>query len=440
MKFHLTNAFFGVIDYLAYPVGLLLLAPVILRALGMERYGIWAIATAAISTGAIIASGFGDANIRAVAITLATDDRKALIETVRSALGIHLVLGASLACVGWFTAPWMTGHIARSRPELAIDCLWSLRIAGLLALIRAVETVCVSTQRAFSRYGSAIQITVVARLLALTVAGVVPFYLRSVSTVLIASLAISIVALWFQLKQLHGLLGVSILTPAFHSDITRRLLVFGGFTWLCSVVGLLFGQADRLVAGVGFGAAAVSSYAFCVQLAQPIYGLSAAGLHFLFPYLTTHLAKNDTKSLRHGVLITTAANAIFVLVALSVLLSNGEAILRFWAGESIAIGARELLPSITWSSAFSALGVTGCYSMLALGRPGTVTAFNVAGGLAMIGAVALLAPHYGLAGIAYARLLFGPTVLFLYVPLWMTLNRQSSQPDPETRMPVCEEV
>jgi O-antigen/teichoic acid export membrane protein len=440
MKSHLTNAVFGVVDYLAYPVGLLLLAPVILCALGMERYGIWAIATAAISTGAIIASGFGDANIRAVAITLATGDRKTLIETVRCALGIHLALGAVIACIGWFIAPWMTRHIAQSRPELTVDCLWSLRIAGLLALIRAVETVCVSTQRAFSRYGSAIQISVFARLLTLMAAGLVPFYLRSVSALLIVSFAIGMVALWFQLKQLHRLLGVSRLTPALHPETTRRLVVFGGFTWLCSVAGLLFGQADRLVAGVGFGAAAVSSYAFCVQLAQPIYGLSAAGLHFLFPYLTTQLAQKDTRALRRGVLITAAANASFVLVALATLLLGGGAILRFWAGESIAAAAVSLLPPIAWSSAFSALGVTGCYSMLALGRPGIVTAFNVAGGLAMIGAIVLLVPHYGLAGIAYGRLFFGPTVLFLYIPLLIVLNRHSAQPDAAAEMSVYEEV
>jgi len=440
MKSHLTNAVFGVVDYLAYPVGLLLLCPVILRALGMDRYGIWAIATAAISTGAVIASGFGDANIRTVAITLATGDRKALIETVRCALGLHLALGVTIASIGWIAAPWMTRHITQSRPELMPDCLWSLRIAGLLTLIRAVETVCVSTQRAFSRYGSAIQISVLARLLALIAAGLVPLYLRSVLALLLASLAISLIALRFQMRQLYRLLGIPRLIPVLHPEITRRLLVFGGFTWIYSVAGLVFGQADRLVAGVAFGAAAVSSYAFCVQLAQPIYGISAAGLHFLFPYLTTRLAQNEARALRRGVLITAASNAGFVLVALSILLICGGAILRFWAGESIAAAASSLLPAIAWSSAFSALGVTGCYSLLALGRPGIVATFNVAGGLAMMGAIALLVPHYGLAGIAYGRLFFGPTVLFLYVPLLLFLYRRSGQPDRGQTMPVCEET
>ena len=440
LKSHLVNALFGVFDYLAYPIGLLLLAPVILRALGMERYGIWAIATAAINTGSIVASGFGDANIRAVAIAHATGDREALVDSVRCALGIHLVLGAAIASIGWFVAPWMTRHIAQTHLELTTDCLWSLRIAGLMALVRAVETVCVSTQRAFSRYGSAIQISVVARLMGLMAAGLVPFYLRSVSALLIVSITIATVALWFQMKQLNSLLGISFVTPALQLQTTRSLLVFGGYTWLCSVAGLLFGQADRLVAGVGFGAAAVSAYAFCAQLAQPIYCISAAGLHFLFPYLTTQLARNEMRTLRRGVLITAAANAIFVLIALSALLLGGETILRLWVGESIATAGSFLLAPIAWSAAFSALGVTGCYSMLALGRPGTVTAFNIAGGLAMTGAIAMLVPHYGLAGLADARLFFGSTVLFVYVPLLIALYRKVEQSDATTRISVCEEV
>src|ERR1700730_5500100 len=71
---HFWNAAFGVLDYLAYPLGMLAIAPIALRALGVERYGVWTVATAAVSTGAIVASGFGDANTRIVARHRATDN------------------------------------------------------------------------------------------------------------------------------------------------------------------------------------------------------------------------------------------------------------------------------------------------------------------------------------------------------------------------------
>src|SRR5580765_2922108 len=94
---HVWNAAFGVLDYLAYPLGLLAIAPIALRALGIERYGVWIMATAAVSTGAIVASGFADANTRIVARHKATDNQTGLLRAVRTAIGIHFLLGTVAA-------------------------------------------------------------------------------------------------------------------------------------------------------------------------------------------------------------------------------------------------------------------------------------------------------------------------------------------------------
>jgi len=68
MKAHLSNAAYGVLDYAAHPLGMLLAAPMLLQHLGVAQYGVWVVATAVVSTGGVIASGFGDANIQYVAV------------------------------------------------------------------------------------------------------------------------------------------------------------------------------------------------------------------------------------------------------------------------------------------------------------------------------------------------------------------------------------
>src|ERR1700739_3014977 len=50
----------------ALPRGMVPVAPVARRNLGVAQYGVWTVATAAVSMGSIIASGFGDANIQHV--------------------------------------------------------------------------------------------------------------------------------------------------------------------------------------------------------------------------------------------------------------------------------------------------------------------------------------------------------------------------------------
>ncbi len=431
MKSHLSNAAFGILDYLAYPLGLLLLAPVVLRGLGLERFGIWAMANAVLNVGAIIASGFGDANIRSTAMAVEAGKREAILESVRSTLGIHIIFGSIAAVIVWLVSPTIAQSVTKGHPELQMDCLVSLRITAALVWIRAVETVCVSTQRAYARYGSAIQISVAARLLALIAAGLLPLFLQAVAAIMMAVLFISLAALGVQFHQLKQLLGIARLTPSLHTETTTTLLRFGIFTWLQSAGSLLFGQADRIAAGIALGAASVSAYVFCVQLAQPIYGLTAAGLHFLFPHLASHSASGSNSALRHSIAKALAVNIAFVLAALAVLIMFGKAILGVWGGPSIASAASSLLPPIAWSAALSALGVTGSYTLLALGKPRFVTAVNLTCGLAMLALLPFLIRHYGLVGIAYARLLFAtPAGLLVYIPLLSAIRHQADQPRP----------
>ncbi len=440
MKEHIANAAFGALDYIAYPAGMLLLAPAILHALGIDRYGIWAMANALLMTGAILASGFGDANIRAVAQARGSRLNAEVIEAVRSALGIHLALGFAIGCLCWIAAPALTLHTVQAHPELGGDCLWSLRITAALILLRAIETVCVSTQRAFSRYGAAIQVSMIARLLSLLIAWIVSRFERDVAAVMAATLLLNGLALWIQVRQLKGLLRIERLTPSLHAGTTRALLGFGVFTWLQAVAGLLFGQVDRLIAGVALGTSAVAVYTFCVQLTQPIYGVAAAGLHFLFPHLASDAARGSRQTLMRAILGTFAANFCFACAALAVLLLYGETILRLWAGSVVAHDAVTVLPAAAWGSALSALSVTGSYSLLALGRPRAVTMLSILGGLVMAAALALLTPRYGLTGIALSRLLPGMVTLLVYIPLAAMLMKQPGTPVTGDRHSVCEEA
>src|SRR5260370_18374976 len=60
------NAIYGVADYLALPIGMLLTAPFLLRHLGTAQYGVWILASAAVSSGGIVSGSFGDAAIKYV--------------------------------------------------------------------------------------------------------------------------------------------------------------------------------------------------------------------------------------------------------------------------------------------------------------------------------------------------------------------------------------
>jgi O-antigen/teichoic acid export membrane protein len=439
MKVHFANSAFGTLDYLAYPIGMLLFAPAILHVLGGEKYGIWALAGAMLNTGAILASGFGDANVRAVAIALAKDNRDELIEVVRNSFGIHLGLGLIFTIIGWIIAPAIAHLSTSTSSELYRDCLWSLRIASLLTVVRAVESACISTQRAFSRYGSAIQFSLAARLLSLAAALLIPVLVPSVSAVMVFTLAVTAASLWLQMNALNRLLGKTFITPVLQADRAKELLRFGGYTWVQSTAALVFGQVDRIYVGMALGAAVVTPYVFCVQLTQPIYGIAAAGLHFLFPYLASHAEGNGWNRVKHSVVLAAALNGAFVATAVVFMVVFGARLLRLWGGAAVAAVGSPLLPVIAWTAALPAFAVTGTYSMFAVGRPRAVAALHIAGGLAMVAALSIFS-HLGLAGIAYSRLTYGLAVMAVYLPLYFNLRRKADTMTLQAPASICEET
>lgn len=441
MRAHLSNAAYGVLDYLAYPVGMLIVAPVALRNLGVAQFGVWMMANAALTTGSVIASGFGDANIRYVSMGRGGKDQANLLRAVRSTMGIHVTLGAATALIVWILAPAAAAHAASSSADLRVECLWSLRIASLLTLARAIETVCVSTQRAYERYGVAVRLSLATRLLALAAAAVLPMLKRGVVSVMIAMAIFTVASLGLQLLELRRLLGANSLLPSFDAKATYALLGFGCFSWIQAVSGILVGQADRLITGVYLGAAALASYSMCAQLAQPIYGIAASGLHFLFPYVSARSSADSFTSLRRTVLLAFVANLLVSAACASILLLFGTRLLVLWGGKSIAAASGSVLPLLVWSTAIQALSVTGSYMMLALGRARLVTLLNLGGGAAMVLATRWLLPIYGMQGMATARLFYGPFPLLVYIPLAAMLFRNARVPCPTVAaIAICEET
>jgi len=428
MRKHLTNAAYGVVDYASYPLGMLLVAPIVLHRLGAAEYGLWMVATAVVSAGGIIASGFCDANIQRVARLRGTGETSAMVHAVRSMLGINLVLGVTLAFGMWIAAPYAAHHVAASNVASLRECLVSLRIASVLILVRAVESVSVSTQRAFEQYRRTVQISAAARLLTLGSAAVLALFGGRTVSILVATAVFLAVGTYMQFRELRRLFGAVSLWPAFHFEETRTLLGFGVFVWLQAVGSVVFGQFDRILLGFSLGAVAVAPYALCVQFAQPIYGLTASGLHFLFPYFSRSASTASGAAMKRAVLKAFVCNLLLVTCGAGMLLLIGNRILQIWAGPAVAHSAANIFPLIVLGSVLMGLGVTGTYAMQAFGRFRAVAFISLGGRAAMLLLMIYLLHHLGLQGLASARVCYGVTALLVYLPLLRQLETGKKAP------------
>ena len=417
MKRHITNAIYGALDYASYPLGMLIAAPIILRRLGPAEYGLWMVSTAVVSAGSIIASGFSDAGIQRTAKLSGANETEPMLDAIRTMFAINLALGFAIALLAWIAAPYAARHIAVSRIIPVRETLICLRIASVLILVRAAEAVSVSAQRAFQQYRGTVQISTVARILTLSCAIVLALVGRGTQSIMIATAVFLAAGTCFQFWYLRSLLGAVSLWPAFQPKETHALLSSGVFVWLQAVGSVIFRQFDRILLGVSLGAIAVAPYSVCIQVAEPLFGLTASGLSFFFPYLSGRANMLSRAELQRSVLKVLGCNLLLVLCGAVLLLVFGNHFLRIWAGTAVAKSAAPIFPLIVAGSALSGFSVTGTYAAQALGLFRMVACISLGSRSALLLLMFYLLHHLGLQGLAIARVFYGAASLLVYLPL-----------------------
>jgi O-antigen/teichoic acid export membrane protein len=430
MRRHLTNAGYGVLDYISYPAGMLLVAPIILHRLGAAEYGLWMIATAVISAGGITASGFGDACIQRIAYLRGTNELERAADSVRSIMSINLGLGSLLAFGVWCVAPLAAHRVAAVQFISPAECLIALRIAGIAILIRAMESVPVGGLRAFEQYRETVQISTAMRLVTLASAGALAAVGEGTTAILLATCVFLVLGTVMQFRALAKVMRGAAFQPGFSASDVGFFLRKGSFVWLQALGGVIFGQLDRILLGVSLGALAVAPYSLCVQFAHPIFGLSASGLNFLFPHFSKQFGAESRDGLRRASMKAVAWNLAIVLFCALFLLLFGDRLIQIWAGNAVAESAKSILPPIVIGSALAGLSVTGTYVLQALGEFQTVAWIGLGGRAAMLLLAVELLRHHGLQGLAFARLCFGAVSLLVYLPLVQKLRNPVSKQEP----------
>jgi O-antigen/teichoic acid export membrane protein len=343
-------------------------------------------------------------------------------------IGINLVLSGILALALWCLAPYLTRHTVGVDLELRTISLQALRIGGALLLIRSIESVFISTMRAFETYGATVRISICSRIAVLTSAIILTRCGRNVIWIMAATFFISTVGTLAQGLALVTKVGPFSPIPLWRQKTISNIAKFGTFSWVQAISGVAFSHADRFFVGFFMGAPAVAYYGLCVQAAQPIHGLISSGLHFLFPHLSTRLPIAPLSEIRRKVAMAFRVNLAFVATISLPLVVFGTRILSVWIGPAFGGQPRPIFPTIVCGFALLGMNVTAHYALLAMGHVRIVTYLNLLAGSVMLSLMAMLIPKYGLEGAALARLVYGPITCLTYIYLYRIVWRAEPQP------------
>jgi O-antigen/teichoic acid export membrane protein len=415
------NAIYGVADYLAFPIGMLLAAPFLLRHLGAAQYGVWILAGAAVSTGGTVAGSFGDAVIKYVGECRSRKDWAGVAHIVRNMISINLVLSSFLAICLYCGAPYVARHIVKADLGLRAICLNSLRIGSALILVKSIESIFISTLRAFETYGPAVRVALCSRAAMLLSAIVLAGYSRSVTWIMVATLLITTAGMFAQALALRAKLGDFSLIPSWHWETISDMASFGAFSWVQAISGIAFGQLDRFLVGFLMGAPTVAYYGLCIQAAQPIHGLISSGMHFLFPHLSTRYSVHPISEIRQKVISAIKVNAMLVGALSLPVIVFGRHLLSIWLGPAFEREQPQILPIIACGFALLGMNVTAHYVLLAVGQIRVVTYLNLLAGTVMLLLMTVVVSKYGLKGAAWARFAYGPITCLAYFQLYRVI-------------------
>jgi O-antigen/teichoic acid export membrane protein len=425
------NAFYSIAEYIAQPISMLLAAPFLVHKLGLPQYGIWMLVSAILGSMGILSTGFGDATVKYVSMYRGQNNPAGVERTIRATLTINTLLGGLFGALIWITAPFAVDHIFKIEAVFRNASLLSVRTSAIILVIRSIESVFVSTLRAFERYGPPVKLNIFLRTIVVVSAVVLAAMGRGVPAIMMATLFWSALIVAFQAVAARRVVGPINPLPTLEKQALAEVFSFGCFSWLQALSAVVFSYADRFLVAATLGIAPVAIYALCVQVTQPIHGLASAGFNFLFPHISSRYEAGEIQGPRRVFRLALVCSLGLSLALAAPLVLFGRPFLRLWMGPEVARQGAAPLALLALAYMLLAINIVPHFTLMALGKVRFVSFLNIFGGLVSLIAVAILNRPYGLAGAACGRLLYGAITIIGLVKVRMELSQIPSPLEPK---------
>ncbi len=375
--------------------------PILIRALGKERFGVLALAWALIGYASLFDLGLGRALTQLVARKLGTGERQEVPTLVWTSLLLMLLLGLAGTGITALASPWLV-HSALNVPGalqhetlrafflLALSVPLVITTAGLRGLLEAHQ-----------RFGliNALRIpmgifTFASPLL------VLPFS-RSLFPV-VGILVVGRLIGW----AAHLVLCLAIVPGLSHrigwqSSAAGPLLRFGGWMTVSNVVGPLMVTLDRFLIGALVSMSAVAYYATPYEVVTKFWLIPTALIGVMFPAFSTSFAQDR----EHTTLLFGRSVKMLMLVLFPIMLCTvalAEDGLKLWLGAEFALQSFRVLQWLAVGVFINSLAFVPFALLQGVGRPDLTATLHLIELPLYLGLLRWLVRAHGIEGAAIA--------------------------------------
>jgi O-antigen/teichoic acid export membrane protein len=342
--------------------------PVYIKLVGVERYGVLAIAWLLLGYFGLFDLGLSRATAhRIAALKDASEPERAA--TFWTAIGVNAGMGLIGGLILWPVASWYFQYKFNVQADLRDEIVVAVPLLALSVPVATSTGVLVGALQGREKFLETNTISVTSttlfQLFPLLVAWLHGPNLTWLLWAALAARFIALVALWMRCSK-HVIMGHGF---RFDREQMIPLMKFGGWVTIASIFSPLLVIVDRFIIGAVIGAVAVAIYNVPFQLAQRISIIPTALGGALFPRLSS--SRGEEQQILGRKASQTLAS-LMSLPVLWVILLFGP-FLRLWVGAKIGVPATpigKILVLGYWANAFA---IVSYVRLQARGRPDLVT-------------------------------------------------------------------
>jgi O-antigen/teichoic acid export membrane protein len=260
--------------------------PILIRCLGLESYGLWALVSAILGLVTLAEGGLSTATTVFVAQDLAQDDRQSLSQTLTVSFSLMFGLATVTALGMQLGAEAIVHHLLRLRPAQQHEAIQALQWSGWVVWTRLMQQVLIGVEQAYQRYG----------------------LLNLLNTVQWIGLSLGLLIIAVQGGHAPALMqwqfSAGVVTLLSHGWVVRHLCQHQALqyawnarkavdlarqswmTWVTALGGALFIRGDRIIVGTQLGTEALGIYSAITDMTGAINLFSALPVQPLLPVLS----------------------------------------------------------------------------------------------------------------------------------------------------------
>jgi O-antigen/teichoic acid export membrane protein len=391
----------------------LVVSPYLVGRLGLEKYGILALAGTVIGYLAVLDLGMGTATTKYLADHHAQRDFAAMSKVIGTSVVIYSGLGVVGTLAISLLARTLVTRLLQVPPELVPQTVTVFYISAIGFLINMPLTVFGAIPAALQRFDVLFFQNLVfgtANLLVQVLLLALGYSLRALVLGSVATSALGVAAFLIISRRL---LPEVRFAPRFDLQTARKILRFSVLKMFSVLSGIVVFQLDRLLIAIFLPIASVSHYVIPLTLAQKIVSIIPNVTTAVFPAVSDYHARGH--GLAELYARVTKLVALMVLPLSIVLLIFAEPILTVWMGADVAAHSTVTLRWLALAFLVASFAAVPGVFVEAMGRPGIPAAFAALSAVLNLSITLLLIRPLGVVAPAIALLVNG----LITVPLFL---------------------